>query len=233
MPRLTHLTIAIILGVVLLTLSYPRLMSSYTYIPVQIALTKHWKGDSIKIQQFPFLIEITEKAIEYQGDVRYWIGLGWLQYLNARQLGFSKQEGQQLLHSSQKSFEKAVSKSPASPEVWLRLAWIHSLLKHDNAEVVNTLKMSIYTGRAERYLIKNRLELALKYIDYFDKEDLSLLTDQTKLAWRFYKRDMLKFIKDGTYNLNTINKLLNNNPELKEQINGSAQTGAHKSLTNR
>lgn len=216
--KVALLTLVIILSITTLILSYPRLMSSYTYIPVQIALTKHWKGDSIKIQQFPQLIETTKKAIEHQSDVRYWIGLGWLQYLYARKSGFLNQEGKELLNSAQQSFEKAVSKSPASPEVWLRLAWIHSLLKHDNTEVVNTLKMSIYTGRAERYLIKDRLELALEYADYFEKEDKSLLSDQIQLAWRFYKRDMLKFIKDGTYNINTISKLLTNNPQLKKEI---------------
>lgn len=217
--KVALLTLVIILSTTTLYLSIPRLFSSLTYLPVEAALKHHWIDYPIKADQYTGLIETAKQSIEKLNEARYWQGLGWLYYLQATSQGTNTPEGQQSLSNAQNAFENFLKKSPASPAEWLRLSWVHSLQNHGAVQIVETLKMSLYTGRAERYLMQNRLELALQYADYFSEEDTSLISDQIQLTWRFFKRDMKKHIKSGTYNINTMNKLLTNNPELKQQIN--------------
>ena len=214
--RIILLTLLTTLAAITLYLSAPRFLSALSFLPVEASLKHHWIDHPIKPDQFPSLIDTAKKSIKKLNEARYWQGLGWLYYLQATTQNTSTPEAQQSLSHAQNAFETFLKKSPSSPAEWLRLSWTHSLQKHEPEQIVETLKMSLYTGRAERYLMPNRLELALRYADNFNKEDHSLIADQIKLTWRFHKRDMLMHMKSGTYNINTINKLLSNNPELKE-----------------
>jgi hypothetical protein len=217
--RLSLLVLTATLASIVLFLSYPRFTSSLSYIPVDAALKRHWEDYPIKQSQFPVLIGIAEKAIQKLDLARYWQGLGWLYYLQANALNVETEEGKKILGQSQNAFEAALKKSPANPASWLRLAWIHGLLNHDSSVIVNTLNMSFYTGRAERYLILNRLDLALQYADYFEAEDLPMVRDQIQLAWRFFPADMLKFIQSGTFDKYTLLVLITNtHPELATEI---------------
>jgi hypothetical protein len=213
------MTLAVIIATITLILSYPRLTSSFTYLPVDAALKHQWEDYPIKLNQFPGLIDTAKHSIEQLDEARYWQGLGWLHYLHASAQGITTREGKQSLSHARNAFETFLKKSPASPAEWLRLAWTHAQLGHAAEEVVNTLKMSLYTGRAERYLMPNRLELALRYAEHFAPEDNGMLQDQLQLTWRFYQRDMLIFINTGAYKKSTLYRLLGNNPELIEQIN--------------
>lgn len=221
--RLALIVLAVIIATITLILSYPRLTSSLTYLPVDAALKHQWEDYPIKLNQFPGLIDTAKHSIDKLDEARYWQGLGWLHYLHASAQGITTREGKQSLSHAQNAFETFLKKSPASPAEWLRLAWTHAQLGHAAEAVVNTLKMSLYTGRAERYLMLNRLELALRYAEHFDPEDKGLLQDQLQLTWRFYQRDLLKFINTGAYKKSTLYRLLGNNPELIEQINSELE----------
>ena len=221
--RLALLVLAVIIATITLNLSYPRLTSSLTYLPVDAALKHQWEDYPIKLNQFPGLIDTAKHSIEQLDEARYWQGLGWLHYLHASAQGITTREGKQSLSHAQNAFETFLKKSPASPAEWLRLAWTHAQLGHEAEAVINTLKMSLYTGRAERYLMPNRLELALRYAEHFAPEDKGMLQDQLQLTWRFYQRDMLTFINTGAYKKSTLYRLLGNNPELIEQINSELE----------
>jgi len=200
-------------------LSYPRLISSLSYIPVDAALKRHWEDDPIQQNQFPVLIEIAEKASQRLDLAHYWQGLGWLYFLQVNSLNYNTQEGRKYLSKSQIAFEIALEKSPVNPASWLRLAWVHALLDHDPSAVVKTISMSFYTGRAERHLILNRLDLALRYVNYFNKEDLSLIRDQVQLAWRLFQEPMLELIRSGAFNKTTLIKLMaDSHPRLTVEL---------------
>jgi hypothetical protein len=219
--RLTLLSLAAILSIIVLVLAYPRFSSSLSYIPVEAALDRHWKDYPIKQSQYPVLIGIANKAIKKHDLARYWQGLGWLYYLQATSTpaGADAEQTRQSLQLAQAAFETFLKRSPANPAAWLRLAWIHTLLNDQAEWVVNSLTMSFYSGRAERYLILNRLDLALRYADYFDDEQLSLLRDQIQLAWRLLEKDMLKFIRSGVLDQQTLLELIaDSNPELAQEI---------------
>ncbi|MFT5274020.1 MAG: hypothetical protein ACI9J2_000542 [Saprospiraceae bacterium] len=217
--RLVSLSLAASLAVATLYLSTPRLVSSLSYIPVDAALERHWEDYPIKQTQFPVLIEIAEKAIQKLDLAHYWQGLGWLYSLQVNPLNRDTPEGKKLLSQSQIAFETSLRKSPANPASWLRLAWIHAFLQHDTRFIVKTLKMSFYTGRAEHHLILNRLNLALRYTNYFEEDDLPLIRDQIQLAWRLFQARMLELIISGTFDKTTLLKLLaDSHPELAMEM---------------
>ncbi|MCP3954113.1 MAG: hypothetical protein GY697_18145 [Desulfobacterales bacterium] len=200
-------------------LSFPRFTSSLTYLPVEAALKRNWGDYPIKKNQFPVLIGFAKKAIRKLDLGRYWQGLGWLYYLQLNATNINAAEGKKLLNLSQEAFERSLEKSPADPATWLRLAWLHAWLRHDTGLVVKSLSMSFYTGRAERYIILNRLDLALRYAAYFEEQDLSLIRDQIQLAWRILKTDMLELIEADAFDKHVLLGLIrDSHPELAAEI---------------
>jgi hypothetical protein len=219
--RLSLLTLAAGLSIAVLFLSYPRLASSLSYLPVEAALKRHWEDYPITERQFPALINFAQKSIQKLDHARYWQGLGWLYFLQAYTLQVNTSAGQKSLDQSQSAFESTLKKSPADPASWLRLAWIHYYLRHDRDLVVKTLKMSIYTGRAEHYLILDRLALSLRYADSFEAQDLPLIRDQIQLAWRFYPKELLAFMESGEIDrIALLGLIAASNPELAIEIEG-------------
>lgn len=217
--RLSLLALFASLAAAVLLLSYPRFTSSLSYLPVKAALKRNWEDYPIKQNQFPVLIGFAKKAIGRLDLGRYWQGLGWLYYLQINAENIDTEQGKTLLSLSQNAFETSLSRSPADPATWLRLAWIHAWLQHDSSTVSTALKMSIYTGRAERYLILNRLDLALRYADYFDEQDIPLIRGQIQLAWRFFQNDTIKYIQSGTFNKRVVLRLIaDTHPELAMEI---------------
>ncbi len=217
--RLSLLTLVAFLAIAVLTLSYPRLSSSLRYIPVETALKRNWGDYPIKLDQYPALINITKGAIRKLDAARYWQGLGWLHYLYAMALDPGTPEGFKSLGLSQLAYENFLKKSPVKPAEWLRLAWVHRFLGHDGSKTARALKMSFYTGRAEQYLIFDRLSLALSYETYFEKEDLGLIRDQIQLAWRFNEHKLLELMREGTYDPQILLGLIaETNPELTKEI---------------
>ncbi len=217
--RLSVLTLVAGLATAVLFLSYPRFTSSLTYLPVEAALNRNWGDYPIRRNQFPVLIGFAKKAIQKLDLGRYWQGLGWLYYLQLNAANINAAERKNLLSLSQEAFERSLEKSPADPATWLRLAWLHAWLSHDASLVVKSLSMSFYTGRAERYIILNRLDLALRYAAYFEEQDLSLIRDQIQLAWRLFKKDTLEFIQAGTFNKHILLGLIrDSHPELVTEI---------------
>ena len=217
--RLSFLALVATLATTVLLLSYPRFTSSISFLPVHAALNRHWDDYPIKSEQFPVLIQFANKAIDKLDLARYWQGLGWLFYLQINAENIESGEGQQLLARSLNAFETSLQKSPADPVTWLRVAWLHAWLRHDTKLVLKALNMSIYTGRAERYLIIDRLNLALYYEAYFDKQDLPIIRDQIQLAWRFYPRDMLTYMESGELDKYVLLGLIaDTNPGLAKEI---------------
>ncbi len=214
-----HLSLAASFAVVTILLSYPRLVSSLSYLPVDAALKRHWEDYPIKKDRFPALIGIAKNANQVLDRAHYWQGLGWLYFLQVNSSNYKTQEGKQLLSEAQIAFETSLKKSPADPAAWLRLAWIHALLNHDYSLVVKTLSMSFYTGRAERLLILNRLDLALRYTSYFEQEDLPIVRDQVQLAWHLFQAPMLELIRSGAFDKKTLLRLMaDSHPELAIEL---------------
>ncbi len=219
MTRISLLLLTALLGIALLTLSFPRLRASIVFLPVETALRNHWGIRPISQDRFPSLIDAARSSLEIHETDQYWQGLGWMQYLYGISLGYDTEQAKGSFLLARQAFETELKSSPAQPAEWLRLGWIYALLRYPSQEVIEAWNMSVYTGRVEHHLLLNRLELGLRYADFFDEDDLALLRDQLLLAWQYKRREMKKAIASGTVNLKTIRGLIyRDRPEILEEM---------------
>ncbi len=211
------------LAIIVISLAYPRLVSSMYYLPVETALQGHWSGLPIRPNQYAALIEKSEQAISVLDDARYRRGLGWLYYLQALDFHPGSPQGQASLAHARNAFETSLAQAPANPAIWLSLAWSYAYLGLDDTKVVQALAMSLQTGRAERYLLLNRLDLALRYAAHLQTENLALLHDQVELAWQLYQHELLKKMSGSETHWHNLPDLIQtSNPELAQEIRDKA-----------
>jgi len=96
---------------------------------------------------------------------------------------------------------------------------VYRFLGRRDRDIVNALNMSVYTGRAEQYLVFDRLDLALNYTSVFGNDERALIRDQIQLAWRINPARLLKRTRDGVFSQSTLLGLISDsNPELAEEI---------------
>ncbi len=208
LARYFLLLLATTLGLALLLLSTPRLRASLAFLPVETALQNHWDLRPISRDRFPALIDAAQKSIALHGDSQYFHGLGWMHYLHAIALGFDTAEARESLGYAQHAFEARLKSSPVEPAEWLRLGWTHLLLRHPASNVMDCWKASVFTGRAEHYLLLDRLKLGLHYTDYFDDDGLNLLRDQIQLSWKYSKPEMIQYFSSRPFDVKLIRGLL-------------------------
>ena len=73
---------------------------------------------------------------------------------------------------------------------------------------INCWEMSVFTGRAEHYLLLDRLKLGLHYTDHFDEDGLNLLRDQILLSWKYHQPEMIQYFSSRPFDVKRIRGLL-------------------------
>lgn len=211
---LLSLSLLLIVSLVALYLSYlswPRLRSSLTYLPVESAISAHWQGQTIKGDRFQALIETANESVRILDDVRFHRGLSllhYLYYLHLATAGAAKEVKDDSLRMSQRVTEGALRRAPARPELWLRLASIRSQLGEDARRVLGALTMSMLVAPVEPHLSVNRVQIGLRYANHADAETLSMLRDQVLLAWKMSRVELTARIKSGAIEFREIRALL-------------------------
>ena len=209
-PALRYALITII-GVassVLLAFSWPRLQASIHYLPVDTAISKYWETRVTNTQQLDALIGRAREAVKLHDHYRYRDGLSLLQTLSGQDMSKPYWQRRQVLEQSILSAQEVVRRAPAKPGTWLRIASGKSLLGYPPDEVIPALKMSILTGRVEPTLMLARLALGFRYFNDLDNDTALLVRDQTVLTWVVHKRQVLKHLKDGSWDINLIRRVL-------------------------
>ncbi len=217
--RLLIATLVLALGGLLLYLALKEIGADLRYLSIERALSAHFvKGEEINSDRLPRLIQHAQDITRNHDRARYWEGLAWLNYLAALNPDTKTALSQNDLRQAEQAFKQVLRKSPSSPQIWLRLAWVQSLLGQPPEKVTETLLMSIYTGRVERRLLLPRLELILRYTDFFQAENRQLLQDQVRMTWRYRQKPMLQYIRQGTFKTQSLWTLLGENIQLKQEI---------------
>jgi len=204
-------TLILIIGIsaaVLLTLSWPRLRASISYLPVDTAISNYWKTGEIDNAQLDGLITRAHEAIALHDHYRYQAGLSELNILSGQDMSRSLWQRRQALEDSIAAAEKVVQRAPSKPREWLRIARAKEFLAYPIEDIMPAFKMSILTGRVEPTLMLSRLELGLRQLPVMDEEATRLLRDQALLTWANQQRAMQKRIKSGHQNMAALSQLL-------------------------
>ncbi|MBE9550403.1 MAG: hypothetical protein IMF09_13450, partial [Proteobacteria bacterium] len=83
-PTIKSLALLVVVAAIAIgtmSLSWPRLQASLTYLPVDTAINNYYKTQQIPNQQIPELIIRAEQAITEHDHYRYHEGLSLLHYL--------------------------------------------------------------------------------------------------------------------------------------------------------
>ncbi len=206
--RYSLVLLAAALAGVGLFLSWPRLQASVHYLPVDTAISKYFASREIPSAQLPGLMSRARESISMHDHYRYRDGLSLLHYLRGLDNHTPAWERRPELYRSIEAATEVVRRAPAKPRVWLRIARIRAFLGKPEEEVIPALKMSILTGRVEPTLLLARLELGYGYLPSLDEETVSLLRDQTVLAWRVDRRGLLLKINAGLIEFTRVRTLL-------------------------
>ena len=206
--RYTLILLIGVAAVVLLTLSWPRLRASVSYLPVDTAISKSWANWKITGEQLDGLIERARESIALHDNYRYWEGLSELQMLSSQDTNKPLWQRRQALEQSVSAAEEVVKRAPANPRTWLRIARAGAFLAYPEEQIAAALKMSILTGRVEPTLMLARLELGLRYLPGLDEEAVSLLRDQAVLTWVVHRRQMLQRIENGSLDFDLLREVL-------------------------
>lgn len=204
-------TLILIIGVtasVLLTLSWPRLQASISYLPVDTAISKYRETQEISTEQIDSLIERAKESIAMHDHYRYWEGLSELQILSGRDMNKPLLKRRLALEHSILAAVEVVRRAPVSPRTWLRIARVRAFLAYPEEQVIPAFKMSIFTGRVEPTLMLARLELGFSYFPALDKEAIFLLRDQAVLTWAIHRVQVLQRLEKGSLDFSLMRELL-------------------------
>jgi len=196
------------LAAYLLALSWPRLQASLHYLPVDTAISNYWTTQTTPSGQIKGLQKRARESIQIHPHHRYWDGLSFLLYLEGA-------DNNNLLFQRQEAFEQAIEaasvslgRAPSQPRAWFRIARAKAWLRYPADEVIDALKMAVYTGRVDPSLFMARLLLGMSYLPRMGQEGIALMRDQTLLAWQLQPREVTKALKSEALRFSQIESLL-------------------------
>ena len=215
--------LAMLLGLILLYLAWPRMQASYRFLPVDIAIERYFDNREIPSRRILTLIGFAGEAIGHHDHYRYHNGLSLLYYLRGLDIHTPALERRAAYRSAETEAMETVKRAPAQPEAWLRMAMVRMVLRDEPEEVIEPWKMSIFTGRTHSTLLVPRTTIGLDYLGFLDRESRSMLRDQLLLAWAMKPVELLRMLKTNDPGLEKSGALLGNTApatllEMEERI---------------
>lgn len=222
--RLASLLLFVVAGF-LVYLSWPRLHASLLYLPVDTAINAYYATRETPSEQLKGLQQRARDSIAIYPHHRYHEGLSLLYFLEAA-------DSDNLLHRRREAFENTITaageslhRAPAQPRTWLRIAQARAWLRYPPEQVIEALKMAIYTGRVEPSMFMTRLTLGLSYLPRMDGEGRAMMRDQVLLAWQLRRSEMQRALRENTIKFAAVEQLLTgaHDGTLDEISNGIAR----------
>ena len=187
--------VAVLLGAATLALAWPRLQASYRFLPVDFAIDRYYESRAIPTDRMRTLLGFAQQSVARHDHYRYRDGMSFLQYLRGLDIYTPALERRAAYEAAETEAIEAVSRAPAQPEAWLRIATVRSILRDEPENVIGPWKMSVFTGRTHSTLVAPRAVIGLAYLDLMDNESRAMLRDQLLLAWDLKPRELLQELK--------------------------------------
>jgi hypothetical protein len=217
------LSLVVLLAGITLSLAWPRMMASYRFLPVDIAIGRYYEQREIPTHRMLTLMGFAGEAIARHDHYRYHDGLSFLHYLRGLDIYTPALERRGEYREAEAAAMAVVKQAPAQPEAWLRIATVRAMLRDEPGDILEPWKMSVYTGRTHSTLMAPRVGIALPYLEFMDNEARAMLRDQLLLAWALKPVDLLRELKQADRRLEKTRALIGNNApavlaEMEERI---------------
>ena len=183
LSRLLGGGLCLALAGLLLYLSVPATMAALASLPGNRVVLRVQKGETVVPQELELVVSSRETALIWSPSARLYsdLGLGELLLAEPRTDGEGYDEA--LLARAMGHLRTALSRAPARPYVWTRLAYAGIVTAGASEEVARALEMALATAPHEPRLRLARLELCLLAWRYFTPGGQAAVLDQVRAAW--------------------------------------------------
>lgn len=206
--RIAFMALVALVSGLVLYLSYPRLIASVRYLPVDRALDRYYSDNLIPTDRLAVLIRFTKEAIGRNDHYRYRDGLSQLHYLRALDVQTPARGRRSAYRSAEAEAMESLRLAPAQAAVWLRMATIRWILHDEPEAIIEPWKMSVFTGRTYSTLYTRRVEIGLAFLDQLDEEGRAMLRDQVRLAWKLHPGGLMQVLSRRDPGLRQMRNLL-------------------------
>jgi hypothetical protein len=132
----------------------------------------------------------------------------------------------QWLNQAREVLPAALAREPANSHAWVNLAYTTWLMEGPGQNVIESLRMSIYTAPANTQILLWRLEMAGENRDFWDAGFRDLLSHQIVLAWRYAPKDFTKMAV-AVHMDDLVREALSNDPAELARFESFAVKSAH------
>lgn len=201
MHKLTAYSIVFV-GFLLLFSGLLYAVSSYNQLSVNALLYRLENTGDLSEADLDNLIEKAESVEKWLPSGNSLQNLSIAEFSRGMQHKLLSKEREDLFVSARQHVTESLSKSPANPYSWLRLAYLNMVLENDFNETAKDVYMSVLTGPYERDLIFYRIRLASIVWSYFNDEQKYLMKAQILAAWELDNKKVFSIL--DTENSKTI-----------------------------
>jgi hypothetical protein len=181
--RIAVIGVSLSLGLLLIVLAAPRLYAELVMLPGNAMLDAIDHGQTITTADLRILQRSRERAPGWTDSGRARLELAAADILLAQREVGGGARYHELMDAALQALGDSLSRAPADPYAWTRLAYAR-LADGETAErVVPILAMAIEAAPVEATLVFPRLELCLIEWPYFAEANPALFQDQVRLAW--------------------------------------------------
>jgi len=189
--RVFYLVFIITIGVSTVCLALPRAISAFHILSIKNEVSSQTLSET----QFQKIKTGLQAALEWSDNPDYYFF--WERSLSKRGIDSAGEAKRSSFREKRISLlKKGLSRAPARPYEWARLAHLYSL--QDQAHLAQkALKMSVYTGRNVRPLHVSRLFTLSKIWLELASADRNFFYKEAELAFRHQKSKVIRSSKNN------------------------------------
>jgi len=188
---------AFVFGSVLLTLAVPRTIASFVAIPGIPILNKIQNLEALKTKDIEFLIANQGRELFWHGSGRLTTNIGLSQLLLAEKHDRKDPRRQKFINAAINSLKEGLSKGPANPFAWTRLAYALALKDRITPEAMSAFRMGIDLAPVEGRLAMARITFGVAAWKLLTSAEHQFLFRQVRFVWRGNKRGLVKFAMES------------------------------------
>jgi len=175
----------ILIGLLLIGLAVPRLISAVLVLPVRPVFEDIRLGRDVELERLVQAQSLTLSASAWVSDGRILTDRALALGLHADRLAAGSEMRASFERLAAASLAEGLAKSPGNPYAWFRMAAISQRLNKAPRLVVSLLLASVMTGEVLPRVMIPRLTLAFANWEHMDEREKDVIRNQMRIAWHF------------------------------------------------
>jgi hypothetical protein len=182
-PKIGIASLSLLLGVLLLVLSVPRIIAEILMLPGNRVLAMMHDANRPSDKELALFIASRQRSLPWSGSARLRTDLGSAHLLQLRNIAGGGPRYQEEMAEGRDMLREGLARAPGNPYAWTKLAYASVLDQAPPSRVVPLLEMAIRTAPFELPLTFARTLLCFVEWDYFPASTRPILNEQLRLAW--------------------------------------------------